>query len=146
MNITRLLFAMSLLLPGTVAFVPMVPKARTTTLPSVTEGVVSDLPPFPTDEPFKRIQGGGTVMTWPMPTDAERVEMMFRSSGRPMKVTGEKTRESEREKGVKSQLVYASSRVVVYGSIESVSFACCRRLNSHCRRHYCFAPFCFVPL
>ena len=87
-----------LLLQGTAsAFMPLTPQksapstaaASGTALNVLTQGLKSDLPPFPTNEPFKRIQGGGTVMTWPMPTDAERVEMMFRSSGRPMKVTGE---------------------------------------------------------
>ena len=68
---------------------PLAPQRTPSSLNVLTEGIVSDLPPFPTNEPFKRIQGSGTVMTWPMPVDAERVEMMFRSSGRPMKVTGE---------------------------------------------------------
>lgn len=79
-----------LFLQGAAAFMPKPPAPPSVKLNVLTQGVMSDLPPFPTNEPFKRIQGGGTVMTWPMPTDAERVEMMFRSSGRPMKVTGER--------------------------------------------------------
>ena len=78
---------------GAAAFSPLAPQrpptaSSPTALNVLQEGIRSDMPPFPM-EPFKRIQGGGTVMTWPMPVDAERVEMMFRSSGRPMKVTGE---------------------------------------------------------
>lgn len=83
-----------LCLQGTTsAFMPAAPRSQHHRTPSalnvISQGVRSDLPPFPLDEPFKRVQGGKTVVTWPMPLDAERVEMMFRSSGRPMKVTGE---------------------------------------------------------
>jgi hypothetical protein len=83
-------FLAMLLWEGASAFAPIAPQrgAPSSALKVLTEGVVSDLPPFPTDVPFKRIQGSSTVMTYPMPVDAERVEMMFRSSGRPMKVTG----------------------------------------------------------
>lgn len=37
------------------------------------------------DLPLKRIEGGGTVVTYPMPADAERVQMLFKTNGRPMR-------------------------------------------------------------
>ena len=90
MKIHRLILALFLAQEAS-AFMPVTsPTQRTSSALNVlTQGLKSDLPPFPMNEPFKRLQGGGTVMTWPMPVDAERVEMCFRSSGRPMKVTGE---------------------------------------------------------
>ena len=91
MKIHRLVLALFLAQEAT-AFMPVASPAQRTSssaLNVLNEAIKSDLPPFPMNEPFKRLQGGGTVMTWPMPVDAERVEMMFRSSGRPMKVTGE---------------------------------------------------------
>lgn len=89
MKIHRLVLALFLAQEAS-AFMPVAsPVQRTSSLNIINEALKSDLPPFPVNEPFKRLQGGGTVMTWPMPVDAERVEMMFRSSGRPMKVTGE---------------------------------------------------------
>jgi len=41
--------------------------------------------PFPSSEPLKRIEGGGTIATYTMPPDAERVQMFFKTDGRPMK-------------------------------------------------------------
>lgn len=40
---------------------------------------------LPLNAPTERIEGGETVRTWIMPKDAERVQMMFKTKGRPLK-------------------------------------------------------------
>jgi hypothetical protein len=40
---------------------------------------------FPTDIPMRKMQGGGTVRTWDIPPDAERLSYYIRTNGRPLK-------------------------------------------------------------
>lgn len=40
---------------------------------------------FPTDLPFQRIEGGGTLRTYKLPPGAERVQYEVRTNGRPLK-------------------------------------------------------------
>lgn len=40
---------------------------------------------FPLDIPMKRIEGGGTVRTWDIPTDTERLQYVVETNGRPLK-------------------------------------------------------------
>jgi len=40
---------------------------------------------FPTDIPMRKMQGGGTVRTWDIPADAERLSYYIRTNGRPLK-------------------------------------------------------------
>lgn len=40
---------------------------------------------FPTDIPMRKMQGGGTVRTWDIPHDAERLSYYIRTNGRPLK-------------------------------------------------------------
>eukprot|EP00536_Pseudo-nitzschia_multiseries_P016192 jgi/Psemu1/263486/estExt_Genewise1Plus.C_10430009 len=40
---------------------------------------------FPTDIPMRKMQGGGTVRTWDIPPEAERLSYYIRTNGRPMK-------------------------------------------------------------
>ena len=45
----------------------------------------SDLAAFPLDLPVKRLEGGGTVLTYKLPPQCERVEYLIKSNGRPLK-------------------------------------------------------------
>jgi len=40
---------------------------------------------FPMDIPMRKMQGGGTVRTWDIPADAERLSYYIRTNGRPLK-------------------------------------------------------------
>jgi hypothetical protein len=40
---------------------------------------------FPTDIPMRKMQGGGTVRTWDIPPEAERLSYYIRTNGRPLK-------------------------------------------------------------
>jgi hypothetical protein len=40
---------------------------------------------FPTDIPMRKMQGGGTVRTWDIPPEAERLYYYIRTNGRPLK-------------------------------------------------------------
>ena len=40
---------------------------------------------FSPDIPMKRIEGGGTVRTWDIPTDTERLQYVLETNGRPLK-------------------------------------------------------------
>jgi len=40
---------------------------------------------FPTDIPIRKMQGGGTVRTWDIPPEAERLSYYIRTNGRPLK-------------------------------------------------------------
>jgi hypothetical protein len=40
---------------------------------------------FPTDIPMRKMQGGGTVRTWDIPPEAERLYYYVRTNGRPLK-------------------------------------------------------------
>jgi hypothetical protein len=40
---------------------------------------------FPMDIPMRKMQGGGTVRTWDIPPEAERLYYYIRTNGRPLK-------------------------------------------------------------
>jgi hypothetical protein len=40
---------------------------------------------FSADIPMKRIEGGGTVRTWDIPIDTERLQYVLETNGRPLK-------------------------------------------------------------
>jgi hypothetical protein len=40
---------------------------------------------FPLDIPMKRIEGGGTVRTWDIPPETERLQYVVETNGRPLK-------------------------------------------------------------
>lgn len=40
---------------------------------------------FPTDIPLELIQGGKTVKTYPIPPKTERIQLLFKTNGRPLK-------------------------------------------------------------
>merc|ERR1711966_555841 len=40
---------------------------------------------FSPDIPMKRIEGGGTVRTWDIPTETERLQYVLETNGRPLK-------------------------------------------------------------
>lgn len=47
---------------------------------------------FPTDIPMRKMQGGGTVRTWDIPPEAERLSYYIRTNGRPLKALVELVR------------------------------------------------------
>jgi hypothetical protein len=47
---------------------------------------------FPTDIPIRKMQGGGTVRTWDIPPEAERLSYYIRTNGRPLKALVELVR------------------------------------------------------
>jgi hypothetical protein len=77
------------------AFVPsggLAPSTRSTS--QLREGselveAGGDLELFPTNLPFQRIQGGETLRTYKMPPGSERVQMTFKTNGRPLKARAE---------------------------------------------------------
>lgn len=97
-----------LLLETTAAFVPLTPSKPSLALHSAVPKVnVAGVPAsaqvakseqdteygeapqqqgmFPLDLPLERIEGGNTVRTWVMPSDCERVQMLFKTMGRPLR-------------------------------------------------------------
>ena len=40
---------------------------------------------FPLDIPMKRIEGGGSVRTWDIPPETERLQYVVETNGRPLK-------------------------------------------------------------
>ena len=40
---------------------------------------------FSPDIPMKRIEGGGTVRTWDIPLETERLQYVLETNGRPLK-------------------------------------------------------------
>lgn len=57
------------------------PPVRSSSDP--TDIVLSEM--FPTNIPIRKMQGGGTVRTWDIPADAERLMYYVRTGGRPLK-------------------------------------------------------------
>jgi hypothetical protein len=55
-----------------------------------TDQVLAEM--FPTDIPIRKMQGGGTVRTWDIPADAERLMYYVRTGGRPLKALVELVR------------------------------------------------------
>jgi hypothetical protein len=47
---------------------------------------------FPMDIPMRKMQGGGTVRTWDIPPEAERLYYYIRTNGRPLKAKVELVR------------------------------------------------------
>jgi hypothetical protein len=102
----RLLTAL-LLVDSVTGFVPLHSGVRTLALPSINSvpggydpmGGIPPLPVaeamdpvditlanmFPTDIPMRKMQGGGTVRTWDIPPEAERLYYYVRTNGRPLK-------------------------------------------------------------
>lgn len=93
-------FASSILLAltaisGVSGFAPSSGKASSTALKSsYAPGEASwQMPPaagpsgdfFPLDIPMKRIEGGGTVRTWDIPPETERLQYVVETNGRPLK-------------------------------------------------------------
>jgi len=81
---------------GTAAFsIPKAPKAssvvlRSTAAPGAPGALAKEGGNlFPFDIPMDRIEGGDTLRTYPMPPDASRIEMVFKTNGRPMKIKAE---------------------------------------------------------
>jgi hypothetical protein len=90
------------------SFVPTVTKTTTTTTKTTTTTTLKQssynpmgqqsyqMPPaangpmgsgefFPLDIPMKRIEGGGTVRTWDIPPETERLQYVVETNGRPLK-------------------------------------------------------------
>ena len=52
-------------------------------MPPAAGGPMGDF--FPLDIPMKRIEGGGTVRTWDIPPETERLQYVVETNGRPLK-------------------------------------------------------------
>jgi hypothetical protein len=98
----------ALLVASATGFVPLHSGVRSSTLQSINSvpggwdpmgaagpplPVAEDVDPvditlanmFPTDIPMRKMQGGGTVRTWDIPPEAERLYYYIRTNGRPLK-------------------------------------------------------------
>jgi len=91
-------FLVSAMMASASAFAPSSKASTTTALnqaidynPSLGGATSSDpvdqtlMSMFPTDIPMRKMQGGGTVRTWDIPPDAERLSYYIRTNGRPLK-------------------------------------------------------------
>jgi len=91
-------FLVSAMMASASAFAPSSKAPTTTALnqaidynPSLGGATSSDpvdqtlMSMFPTDIPMRKMQGGGTVRTWDIPPDAERLSYYIRTNGRPLK-------------------------------------------------------------
>lgn len=85
----------SLLVASTSAFTPSA-QVKTGSALNVGQGWSPSSPPalgspggpfelFSSDIPMKRIEGGGTVRTWDIPTETERLQYVLETNGRPLK-------------------------------------------------------------
>lgn len=84
---------MSLCATKVTAFVPMSTIVHSTTLSTTALGSTTlpetafDPSLFPLDIPVEHIQGGKTVKTYPLTPGTERIQLLFRTNGRPLKCT-----------------------------------------------------------
>mmetsp|Transcript_30540 Transcript_30540/g.31024 ORF Transcript_30540/g.31024 Transcript_30540/m.31024 type:complete len:184 (+) Transcript_30540:86-637(+) len=58
-------------------------KAQVSPVYDATDDTLMNM--FPTDIPMRKMQGGGTVRTWDIPPEAERLSYYIRTNGRPLK-------------------------------------------------------------
>jgi hypothetical protein len=80
-------------LGGVSAFVPPTPGHTKAMSSSSSSALASSWLPaptgamefFPLDIPMKRIEGGGTVRTWDIPPETERLQYVVETNGRPLK-------------------------------------------------------------
>jgi hypothetical protein len=92
-SIATTLFALAGAAGTASAFVPMQNMASVSASSSTTALQSSwQMPPaagpvefFPLDIPMKRIEGGGTVRTWDIPPETERLQYVVETNGRPLK-------------------------------------------------------------
>jgi len=62
---------------------PGAPQAQASAGFDTTDDTLMNM--FPTDIPMRKMQGGGTVRTWDIPPEAERLSYYIRTNGRPLK-------------------------------------------------------------
>jgi len=62
---------------------PGAPQAQASPVYDATDDTLMNM--FPTDIPMRKMQGGGTVRTWDIPPEAERLSYYIRTNGRPLK-------------------------------------------------------------
>jgi hypothetical protein len=60
---------------------------------------------FPMDIPMRKMQGGGTVRTWDIPPEAERLYYYIRTNGRPLKAKVELVRREKQARAAKQASV-----------------------------------------
>jgi len=70
---------------ATAAFQPSAVSTSSTKLYSTLPETSFDPALFPTDIPLENIMGGKTVKTYPLPPGQERVQLLFKTNGRPLK-------------------------------------------------------------